>query len=286
MISDLKVLNRDIPKIKNGRTLVWHDEFDESTVNADKWSMIRSMNCVGQIYDNSEKHIRIENNNLLMQIHKCGDTFSLCEGLTTKSAMNFKYGYLEMRAKIPYRHCAWPSFWLLGNTCFHNESEKWFAEIDIFEVFSSVDSAGPNLHKWGSGEHEMLPGDENNPYRAYKFENPETLNDEFHIYGFSWDEHEMGFYIDDNCYFKVTIDDSSNFKSELFPTISGFHEPVYILLNNEMFTEKSDWLPEGFAVTPDDPMPIDYYVDWIRLYQNSETDVLILKDEIKAVIKE
>ena len=102
--------------------------------------MHRTMNGIGNIYENTHKNIRVENNNLHMQIHRCGDTFSLCEGLTTLDRMFFKYGYLEMRAKIPFRHCAWPSFWLLGNTKFHNKDIGWFAEIDIFEVFSSEDT--------------------------------------------------------------------------------------------------------------------------------------------------
>lgn len=270
----------NIPQKKNNCVLVWHDEFDGGSLSPEKWHMLRSMNCEGRIYDNSEKHIRVENGNLHMQIHRVGETYSLCEGVVTKNTMNFKYGYLEMRAKIHFRHCAWPSFWLLGNTVFHKEEIGWFAEIDIFEVFSSENKLSPNLHKWGTAGHEMLPGKENNEERAYIFQNTGALSDEYHIYGFEWNKNEMKFYVDGICYYTVPIDERSDFTSEIYPSLDGFHEPVYILLNNEMFTEKSKWLPEGYAATLKDPMPVDYWVDWIRLYQNPVTDTLILKDKI------
>ena len=274
-------MNNDVPLTKHGRKLVWHDEFTGKTLNPENWHMQRSMFTENRIYDNGEKHIRIENNNLHMQIHRNGDTYSLPQGLSTKNCMNFKYGYLEMRAKIPYRHSAWPSFWLLGNTPFHNPKLNWHAEVDIFEVFSSVNRISPNLHKWGTHGHTMLPGIENSIVRAYNFENYENLNNEYHTYGFLWDEHEMAFLIDDNCYFKSCIDEKSSFVSQNYPTTEGFHEFLYIILNNEMFTESSKWKPDGSAATPEDPMPIDYWVNWIRLYQNSEKEKIHFKADIE-----
>lgn len=89
-----------------------------------KWCFIRSMDRPGAVYDNSEKNVRIEDNKLLMQVHKCGDTYTLPEGFSTKFTMNFKYGYLEMRAKIPFKHAAWPSFWMKTDTPFSKNAQQ------------------------------------------------------------------------------------------------------------------------------------------------------------------
>ena len=272
---------KTVPLIKYGRSLVWHDEFNGNKINKELWGFRRTMTCPIAVYDNSEKHARIEDGMLHMQVNECGDTYSLCEGINTRETMLFKYGYLEMRAKPPFRHAAWPSFWMLANTPFHDESIGWFAEIDIFEIFSSINSLGPNLHKWGNSGHEMLPGDENNPNRGYKFKNPENLNEEFHIYGFLWDKNKMSFFVDGECYFSTSIDDSSKFKSERYPDTRGFHEPMYIIINNEIFCDKHDWYPKGSPITKEDKMPIDYYIDWVRLYQDYETEQLILGEELK-----
>ena len=63
--------------------------------------------------------------------------------------MSFRYGYLEMRARVPYSKGAWPSFWLLsGGALGANPNDAYRVEVDIFEVFSSCDTATPNIHKW------------------------------------------------------------------------------------------------------------------------------------------
>lgn len=273
-----------IPIEKHGRQLVWHDEFQGNKINSEKWHMLRSMYTEGRIYDNSEKHIRVENGNLHMRICRNGDTYSLPEGLATKNTMNFKYGYLEMRARLPYRHGAWPSFWTRGNSVFHNKDLGWFAETDIAEVFSSGCRVSPNLHIWGNHGHTMLPGEENNMQRTYKFDNPDTLNSEYHTYAYEWDREAIKFYVDDTCYFKTYIDDRSVLLCDNYPTAEGFHEPQYIILNNELFTEKSEWAPAGAAVTAADEMPIDYYVDYIRLYQSRKNEYIYIKDEISQYL--
>lgn len=43
---------------------------------------------------------------------------ALSHGFCTIDTMNFKYGYLEIRACVPFRHGAWPSFWMKSNTPF------------------------------------------------------------------------------------------------------------------------------------------------------------------------
>ncbi len=271
----------NIPAEKYGRRLIWHDEFNREKIDEEKWTFFRSMNCENRIYNNDTRHARIENSNLQLQIYREDDgKYSLPEGLATKETMLFKYGYVEMRAKIPFRHCAWPSFWMLGNTPFHNEKIGWFAEIDIFEVFSSENLLIPNLHKWGKAGHEMLTGSENDIVRAYQFKNNKTLNDEYHIYGFEWDAHEVKFFVDNECYYHFPIDENSGFTSAVYPDTGGFHEPLYIIINNEMFTKESEWYPCGSAATAEDSMPINYCVDWVRLYQNPETESIYLKNDI------
>jgi hypothetical protein len=234
-------------------------------------------------YDNSEKCARVENGQMHLQVHRSttpGMTYTLPEGLCTTDTMNFIHGYLEMRARVPYRHGAWPSFWTTSGTV--TRKAPYVAEIDIFEIFSDDRTAVHNLHKWGGGaaKHFMLPGGEGYPDRGYVFSHPETLNDEYHVYGFEWDEHNMSFYIDDVKYATVPVDESGDFCAEKLPGMEGFHEYAMIIINNEIFSPGSDWKPEGCVLTEDDPMPIDYYIDWVRLYQDPKTEKIRLKDEI------
>ena len=51
-----------------------------------------------------------------------------------------------------------------------------------------------------------------------------------------------------------------------------------------MFTEGSSWKPNGWAINDADELPIDYYIDWVRLYQNPEKEEIKLKPEIDEIL--
>lgn len=265
---------------KMGRTLVWHDEFDKDTIDFDKWNFRRTMGGADRIYDNSEKHARVEDGKMLLQCHRTDDPehpFSLSEGLTTSNTMLFTYGYLEIRAKAPFRHGAWPSFWMQSATPF--KTVPWFSEVDIYEIFGQPDRVVANIHKWGQGHHTSLDGVKESWPRDYFFKNPETLNDEYHVYGFEWDEKYMYFYVDGEMYVKFDItDEGCLIPDQVLPGSQCFHDPHFIIFNDELFSPGGLGRPETYF-SPEDPAPIDYYIDYVRLYQK-EGERLILKDEI------
>lgn len=272
------------PYEKKGRVLVWHDEFDKGMIDPDKWGFSRTMFTEGHEYDNSEKHGRVENGQMHLQVHKSekeGFNWSLSQGFNTLETMAFRYGYVEMRANIPFRHGAWPSFWCTANPWLRKS--EWGCEIDIFEIFSSDRNVVANLHKWGGGKHCMLPGGEGSISRAYTFENYENLNNEYHLYAMEWDKDFMKFYVDDNLYCTVPISgEKANFGADIIDGIDGFHDPERLIINNEIFSEFSKWKPEGWALTEEDEkdMPIDYWIDYVRLYQDPATEDLYLKEDI------
>ena len=262
--------------VKNGRVLVWHEEFDKGEIDYDKWIFWRTMSTNDRIYYNGKETIRVEDGQLHMQAHRTEDKkfpFALSEGFTTKYTMNWKYGYLEMRAKIPYRHGAWPSFWTQSSTIF--QKTPWMCESDIFEVFSNEKELASALHKWGYSKHTSVGAGH------YVFENPENLNDEYHVYGYEWNPEYMAFFVDGEEYGRVPIDPvNGNFGADVIDGTSGFHDFQFIIMNNEMFTEGSSWKPNGWAMTDEDQFPLDYYIDWVRLYQNPEKEEIKLKPEI------
>lgn len=272
---------------KKGRVLVWHDEFDEEEIDTDKWVFYRTMGGKDRIYDNGKQNCRIEDGQMHMQSHRTDDSehpFTLSEGLTTKFTMNWKYGYLEMRAKVPYRHGAWPSFWTQSSTVF--QTTPWMAEADIFEVFSNECELKSALHKWGysnqgySNHCSIGSG-------PYKVSEPETINDEYHIYGYEWCPEYMAFFVDGKEYWRTPIDPvNGNFNYDVIDGVMGFHDFQFIIFNNEMFTEGSAWKPEGWAINDSDEFPINYYIDWVRLYQNPEKEEIKLKPEIDEVIEQ
>ena len=274
------------PYEKKGRVLVWHDEFDQKEINWDQWSFEQSMGGADRVYDNSETCCRMEGDKLLLQVHRNDDPqkpYRLPMGFTTKDRMYFRYGYLEMRAKVPYRHGAWPSFWMKSASPY--SKADWMSEIDIFEIFSSPNTAVCNLHKWqfkpDSHKHCSYDGVEAADGRAFHFPHAENINEEYHVYGFEWDEKKLSFYIDDQFYMSFDIDaEKGNIHPEVIDGVQGFHDFHFILMNNEIFTPRGGWVVPGWTLTEDDAFPIEYRIDYVRLYQNPEKEGLHLTAEI------
>lgn len=215
MLSEVKIA--ETVYTKGGRTLVWSEEFENVTsLSQTKMAYHCTMNNPSLKITNDDSNLSFKDGIMTMYARPAGDGFhySIPDGITTYGTMAYIGGYLEMRAKVPFEHGAWSSFWMKSNTPF--KTADYMAEIDIFEVFSSDRHVVSNLHKWESeGRHVMLPSGEGSLKRAFTFEKFENLNNEYHIYGFEWDEHFMSFYIDDEMYTRFPIDGSGEFGEEI-----------------------------------------------------------------------
>ena len=70
-------------------------------------------------------------------------------------------------------------------------------------------------------------------------------------------------YIDGECYMTFDLTENFDGKSDM----KGFHDPAYLILNNHLFTESSTFKPYDGCEIANVNLPVEYDVDWIRLYQ-------------------
>lgn len=132
--------------------MVWNDEFDGTSLDARKWQYDTSRNKQG--WFNGER-----------QYYSAGENLTVANGLLTIEARHekldptrfpdwggqeytsakifskgagWKYGYYEVRAKLPCARGTWPAIWMLPV-----DMQKWpdDGEIDIMEQVG----AEPNL---------------------------------------------------------------------------------------------------------------------------------------------
>lgn len=267
--------------VPEGYKLMWGDDFDGESLDMRKWEFTEGMSgyedlvistepevvCVGdsKLKINAIKYTDKENPNI-----KYAATYSI----STPRTMNFKYGYIEMKAKVPYKLGCWPSLWMKAvkrreeNQEFltYGKCKDYMAEVDIFEVFGTTNNPCANIHKWYyNATNETINVNYNALYQGkeYVFENEDNLSDEYHIYGFEWTPDKMSFSVDGEVY--EAYDLTQNMDNDSHETdMSGFHDPMYILFNNHLRTPKSEFL---YRQVDDKELPMSYYIDWICLYQ-------------------
>lgn len=256
--------------VPSGYELVWNDEFDGSSLDTGKWTLRRDMGDTADLSLAGEERpdvVCVTNNQLRLNAVRNPDTvkdnkpYTTCLSVTTFDKMHFQYGYLEMRAKVPYGQGSWPSFWMKASPgrISPPRFKDYMVEVDIFEVFSKPDTAVPNLHKWYGGKKHTQSGHPN----TFIFPDATNLREEYHTYGFEWTPQEMAMYVDGDkyCVYDLSVDFDKG------GSMQGFHDPLYIIFNNHIFTENSRWKPKGSLVDERSRFPMQYWIDWIRLYQ-------------------
>jgi len=146
-----------------------------------------------------------------------------------------KYGYFEMRAKLPKGAGAWPAFWLLGQPKLRDRSVTQI-EIDVLEQY------GRNPHALHTNVHLWYP---DKRHTAEEQKHIVTgMTDDFHTYGIMVDEQNITFYYDGR-------------KLRQTKTPQEAKVPLYILANLA--------LGAGWPIDKT-PNPSHLYIDHIRAY--------------------
>ena len=266
-----------------GYSLVWNDEFKGRTIDNAKWRTNQPrMTAYDGVGNFNEGTVRsVGNGRLLMTAYKNSDTtkyngktYLTTNSITTENRMSFKYGYLEVRAKVPYKAGCWPSLWLRSPNAAQTDltgKDGYNMEVDIIEPFGYTDKNGITIH-------ETNKSDENDHCQAavgsYKFKNAENLANEYHTYGFLWTADEMKFFIDGECFATYTKDTLARMGYK-----GDFDDTVNILFDNQLITTNSPVANEEKTNTIENnegSLPAEYSVEYVRLYQK-QGDVLVLE---------
>jgi beta-glucanase (GH16 family) len=235
-------------------TLVWNDEFNGengSAVDNLKWIQEIGGNGWGnnedQYYTDGTNNCYIQNENLVIEAKKEEYEKSKYTSarLKTNGKFDFKYGKVEMKAKLPSGQGIWPAFWMLGSDF---ETAGWpeCGEIDIMEnVGKTPKTVNGTAH---------APGYSGNMGLGSFLTIEEDLSNAYHIYSIEWAEDKIEWFMDGKKYHSLTPQ-----------TIGGnkwaFNKEFFLLLN---LAVGGNW--PGY---PNDTtiFPQKYYIDYVHVYQ-------------------
>jgi hypothetical protein len=195
-----------------------------------------------------------------------------------------KYGYFEIRAKMPVGNGLWPNFWFMDD---RNSPERptgiWPPEIDAAEY----NGERPNdmlfcLH-WGENWRKRY-------YTGKTITNPQGFSNDFHTFGFEWNDTSMTWYVDNQQEFHVTVNDWATTVSimgvkqydslmtddERRSLLTKVHLPEYPMHFQAELSLKSSNV-EGKAVDETTVFPCYFDVDYIRVYKRTGSNNVQIK---------
>jgi beta-glucanase (GH16 family) len=114
----------------------------------------------------------------------------------TAGKVGFKFGHIEIKAKLPSGIGTWPALWLLGANLLDGIAWPHCGEIDILENTGAHPfQVQGTIHGDGYfGEAGLTK----------IIQSPTPLSDNFHNYAISWNEESIEWFFDGNSYNKIT----------------------------------------------------------------------------------
>lgn len=196
---------------------IWGDEFDvDGAPNSSKWGYDLGAGGWGnnepQYYTNRADNVIIQGGMLKIITKKeayLGSNYTSAR-LKTSGKFSFKYGKVEIRAKMPSDGGTWPALWMLGDNI---GTVSWPAcgEIDIMEhLGNQLNKIYGTLHYTG---HSGAGGDSSTTIIS----NAAT---EFHLYTLDWRADSIKFYVDNQLFKTFTNSASLPFNQNFFLIIN------------------------------------------------------------------
>jgi len=168
--------------------------------------------------------------------------------LRTAETFSFRYGRVEVKAKLPVGKWIWPAIWLLPRHAYYG---TWPAsgEIDVVESRGNLnypkefgggpESIGSTLH-WGP---DFFTNQFAKTHKVYSLPSG-TFGDDFHTFGLYWDQNKLYTYVDSdsNRVLEVDFTQQSMWERGQFPSSyeniwanrnnsAPFDQEYYLILN-------------------------------------------------------
>jgi beta-glucanase (GH16 family) len=232
---------------------VWSDEFNGSSLDQSIWSFQLGQfnDCVHYCTDLPTNTTVADGKLQLIALEESFQGYNYTASvIKTKHTVNWRYGRIEARIKLPGTNGFVPAFWLLPE----DEQYGWWpasGEIDIMEhptnevttIYGTIHSEAYNSFT-GSGPRGG----------TIDISDAET---DFHLYAIEWTPDKIDFFVDDQNYYTFNNEHSG---SQTWP----FDNPFYIILNMAV---GGAWVGNPTSSTV---FPAIMEVDYVRAYQNFE----------------
>ena len=266
------------PTVYAGYRLIWNDEFNADGRPSDQWTYEQGFVRNHELQWYQPDNASVSNGVLVIEGRQQkvsnpdydpqstdwhyarpeAQFTSSC--LTTQKSFHFRYGRMEVRARIPVTRGAWPAIWTLGN------QGEWpqNGEIDLMEFY--LKNGAPSIQAnacWGSDKRYTAVWDDTATPFTHFTANDAAWASKFHVWRMDWDEHFIRLYLDGELLNEVDLSKTRNqgvdgdYDNPFSNTREGFGQ--YILLNLAIGSNGGEPDLKHF--------PLRYEIDYVRVYQ-------------------
>lgn len=267
------------PTEYEGYRLTWHDEFNIDGPLSDEWSYEEGFVRNRELQWYQPQNARVKGGCLVITgkkervrnphyekgskdwrtNRKYAEYTSSC--VTTSNSFHFKYGRMEVRARIPQALGSWPAIWTLGNRW------RWpvNGEIDLMEYYLKYGEQSILANAcWSSPQRDTPVWDDSvHPISHFLAKDKDWFK-KFHVWRMDWDKQFIRLYLDGELMNEIDLSKTSNqgfggnYENPFSNDIEGVGQ--YILLNLAIGSSGG---------TPDDKQfPLHYDIDYVRVYQH------------------
>ncbi len=242
--------------VPDGYRLVFSEEFRGSSLDSSKWNS--SYRWGPYLIINSERQFYVDHLNdpsfgynpfsfdgehLNITAQRTPDHLLaksswqpyLSGALTTYNKFRMRYGYIEIRARMPRGRGLWPAFWLL-----HQHDHERRPEIDVVELLGHQPNLVYNTYHW-------VENFSANKSPSFEVWGPDYSQD-FHTYAVKWEPGILTWYVD-------------GVQQSVFNNGNVSWEEMYLLVNLAV----GGWWPGDPDYTTSFPATMS--IDYIRAYQ-------------------
>ena len=273
--------------------LVWSDEFNGPAIDSTKWSF--DVDCWGggnnerQCYTDHQDNARIADGALVITAlretvtgpalpasqranpAKPGELVKrdyTSARLSTRGKAAWRYGRIEVRAKLPQGQGTWPAIWMLPEA---NSYGPWAAsgEIDILEAVN----LGVPCKDCPTGKEDTILGTlhfgkpwPGNTHKGDEIHQPAVLEG-FHTYAIAWEPDRIVWQFDGETY--AVRQRSEWFTSGSATPGAPFDQPFHLILNLAFGGGLAE--SRGLKGVSDSNFPKHFLIDWVRVWQKSPT---------------
>jgi len=239
-----------------GYSMAWQDEFNGSILDEASFNFELGDGCPNlcgwgnnelQLYTDEPSNVILENGSLVIRATRETSRDFRSGRITTKDKRSFKYGRIDVRAKITRGQGMWPAIWMLGQNI---DDVGWPAsgEIDIMENVGHLAATSHGTAHWGPR------GRGYSTFDGSSLTIDEDFAERFHVFSLVWEEDLIEWYIDETKFFTLT---PANTRGEAW----RFNEEFFFIFNVAV---GGNW-PGNPDSTTEFPQQMD--VDYIRVFQ-------------------